>query len=486
MRGVIQSYIGSLERQREGEANGGAIDRLVARENADIREVLLDTGVATAEELDSAGYLSHEDLDRHAEEGTLEEAFGLIDPLKLAAIARRRRRSSGGQFADEFSSLAEPKKLRGRGGKALPTPKAPKAKTVKPDAPDPPDKPKAPAPPKPKEPSQAAKAKAAVMPAVRETLEKVRHLGLNDWPEKGEVALRLLGNAADTQELYTRPLPASPGTKGSEPRRAYTKKRKVTHDKAMGKFLGDALEDLLGPDHPTLAKLRQGIAVSDLSEEERQEIRDAASEARGGARPAALVMAGGMAAGKTSALEAGAIVAPESTVLVNPDDIKEEIPEYGQMTEAGEKFAASGVHEESADLAKRLLTEAEGLGLNVLFDTGGNSKKGKFVSKLEGLKEAGYDVEVGYVTIETDDGVVRGISRAQKNGRWPPEPALRSHHRSVSANFNDVAALDYVALKVFDNSTPPGEPPVLVAQKDRGGELQHRGRHPHGAVLVEG
>jgi GNAT superfamily N-acetyltransferase len=122
VRGRIDSLIGTLELQREAEALVGVTEILIARENADIREELLERELATPDELDAAGYFSHETLDRKTTDGTLQEAFGAIDPVLLAKLAARRRRSAGGQFADEFSSLAAPgpPKLKGRGGAALP------------------------------------------------------------------------------------------------------------------------------------------------------------------------------------------------------------------------------------------------------------------------------------------------------------------------------------------------------------------------------
>lgn len=123
--GQIDGYMASLELQREGENLEGVVEMLIARENAEIRQEIIARGEATPEELAAAGYLSHEALDAKAEDGTLQEAFGLIDPNILRRLALRRRRDHG-RFADEFSSLAEPKPLKGRGGKSIAKKAAPK------------------------------------------------------------------------------------------------------------------------------------------------------------------------------------------------------------------------------------------------------------------------------------------------------------------------------------------------------------------------
>jgi hypothetical protein len=140
IQGQIATYISSLELQREAGAIEGAVERLVARENADIREQLLDTGDYTEAELDAAGYLSHEALDEAAEDGTLQEAFGLVDPALLRRLAARRRRNKG-KFADEFGSLAKPKSRGGTAQAKRPRPGT-KSGARQRDLPDIPSKPK--------------------------------------------------------------------------------------------------------------------------------------------------------------------------------------------------------------------------------------------------------------------------------------------------------------------------------------------------------
>lgn len=97
----------------------------IARENADMREEMLRRGISTTERLDEAGFASHEELDEHAEAGTLEEfafsrvghAFGL-GLLKGTAFNAKVRRGGGGQFQNK------PGVQVGRGGHKLRMPKS--------------------------------------------------------------------------------------------------------------------------------------------------------------------------------------------------------------------------------------------------------------------------------------------------------------------------------------------------------------------------
>jgi predicted ABC-type ATPase len=470
LSGQADTYIGSLELQREAEAIAAPFDEAAARENADIRDALIARGLATDEEL--AGWPSHEQLDAMSDDGSLAEAaFGLA--LKTGeefnqAVHRDHGKFSkvdvmGGAAKDAVHAVHPPaaRALRQRGSVRKPLPGGPAA-PIKPQVVKPPKAPQSPG-------TAQAIADIDSLDSVAAQLEEVRKYGLNDWPTKGPLAQQLLGDAPDTQHLHTVELPASPGTEGGGGQRAYTAERKGVHDRIIGSFLHAGVSHVLGEDHPIAQKLAQGGTLSD---DEKQTVRDAAAAKRGPGRARALFMAGGPASGKTSALKAAPELEPDGAVLINPDEIKDRLPEYRAMIEAGEKFGASGVHEESSDLGKRLQSEAMDLGLNVVVDGTGDSKKGKFAGKMKDMDGAGYDVSALYVTIPTDSAVVRATKRAMKSGRWVPEPEIRSQHKNVSANFEDVAALPFLKdLKLYDNS---GEgDPVLAAEAAGGKTTVH-------------
>jgi predicted ABC-type ATPase len=489
LAGLVDRLMGDQELEREAGATRRQRDRAVLRENADIRAEMLRRGMASPEQLDAAGLWSHEELDRREADGTLEEAvFGGVhaDPAKLAAAAKKRRRSRGGQFADEFR-VGVPPKLKGRGGRALGTPNRPGGSSAEATAaasaaaaggtPSPDPKPAVSAlpetPPKPPQSPGTTEAIAGIKAIdpqnVLERLREVREFGLNDWPTKGPVAERLFGDAKDSQDFHSEQVPASPGTKGEGvPKRRYKAERRALHDQIVGRFLAQSLAGFLGEDHELTQKLAGG---GRLSSAEKQQVRDAAAAARGGGAPRALFMAGGPASGKTSALRQAPELEPDASVLINPDEIKDRLPEYRQMVEGGDKFGAAGVHEESSDLGKRLQAETMDLGLNVVVDGTGDSKPGKFVGKLQDMNDAGYEVSALYVTIPTDEAVIRTTLRAMKRGRWVPEPELRSQHKHVSANFEDVAALPFLKdLKLYDNG---GDAPQLVAEAAGGDLTKH-------------
>ncbi|MET0602942.1 MAG: hypothetical protein ABW167_13240 [Baekduia sp.] len=94
LAGQADTYISANELQREASAMDGTLDLARVREDAEIRDVLIAQGVATADEMDAAGWPSHAGLDAAAEDGSLEEvAVGQWKELHPQATM--------GQFSDK-------------------------------------------------------------------------------------------------------------------------------------------------------------------------------------------------------------------------------------------------------------------------------------------------------------------------------------------------------------------------------------------------
>jgi len=194
-------------------------------------------------------------------------------------------------------------------------------------------------------------------------------------------------------------------------------------------------------------------------------------------KPKAIFTAGGAASGK-SALAGQARSAehnldvPKGAVYINPDDIKEMLPEYNALKKQGrEDVAAAATHEESSDLAK-LMT---GLAMNghypIIVDGTGNSHVGKFGTKLKAAADAGYDVEARYAHVPVKEAISREQSRAKRTGRKVAERLLREQHQTVAESYvKDVAKMPNVHVKVF--STVERGRPKLIADKPAGKAVQ--------------
>ena len=437
--GQIEGYIGSLELRREAIAIEQSVMRLALRENADIRDALLASGQATEEELDQAGYLSHEELDAREEDGSLLEAITLEEVGLRDVLRWTKGFEKGGQFRPTRGGSAGRRVTKATStGREKGSRKAEKPK------------------------------KQSKKPSIQERLAEVQAQGLNDWPTLGPVGRKILGKAKDTRILHTVPVPASPGTTKLKGQREYTPQRAKLHSTIMGGFFAEGVADLLGADDPIVSKLRdEGIHA--LTRKERQTIRSAAEERREGPKPTALFMAGGPASGKTSALAASPELKPPASVEINSDDVKVLLPEFIEQKNANERAAAASVHEESSDVAKSMIVEASDLGLNVVMDGTGNSEPGKFEAKLREMFDDGYEVDVLGVTVSTDEAVVRAYDRAVSSGRWVPEPEIRKSHALVSANFPSIIEADWIrSVTLYDNAGPSDEPPRLIGNGQAG------------------
>lgn len=432
--GLIGRYRGDLH--LEQEARGPLMQEavLTIREGAVIRDTLLAREMFTADELDEFGLLSHEDIARLDEEGLLEawieESFaGIVyDELK-------HPRGRGGKFTDV---LGREVKMKGRGGKAIPSPKSPE--------PAPAAAAKEPKPKGPKEPSPS-KPKTPPKPKLADTLKEIEQAGLDGWPPKGDEATRLLGDAKDTQEAHTVQVRGKAGT------RYYTPERQQLHNRIIDTLLRKRME------------VPNSRGDGEMHPDPNGEFLTAPTEGR-----RVLFLAGATASGKTSALglPENAEVLPPDAVHIDPDEIKAMIPEYVQMVRAKDRYAASGVHEESSDIAKRLRDEAVSRGLNMIVDGTGDSGSGKFASKMTAAKAEGYDVHVFYVNAPVEVALERAVTRAQRTGRWVPESEIRTQHEQVSARFPEIRKLvedgTINDIKMFQTEAAP----VLMASGGNG------------------
>jgi predicted ABC-type ATPase len=175
--------------------------------------------------------------------------------------------------------------------------------------------------------------------------------------------------------------------------------------------------------------------------------------------PAATFYGGGPASGKSALKPAG----PDSA-LIDPDEVKKQLPEYQAMTAAKDASAAAYTHEESSHVAKEAMKEARRRKINYVLDGTGDSSFAKMSGKVNAAKEAGYTVHGRYATVDTDEAVKRAMARAQHTGRMVPEPVIRETHASVSAVFDQaVRAGLFDSVQLHDNNVPKGSPAKLIA-----------------------
>jgi len=203
-------------------------------------------------------------------------------------------------------------------------------------------------------------------------------------------------------------------------------------------------------------------------------------------------MGGGGGSGKTFMINQGYADVPtkasSKAVHINPDDIKEMLPEYDKMRFSGDdnqaKRAAGYVHEESSLLAKEITRRAIDKGCSIVIDgTGSNPKK--IEQQVEAARQKGYQINGHYVNTPFETAMSNNKKRFENPGekRWVDEEVLKHAHVSVSKNFESVLPLfDKMTLYHNDGKSTP----VVIANYEKNGMLEVRDSALYQSFLGKG
>jgi predicted ABC-type ATPase len=191
-------------------------------------------------------------------------------------------------------------------------------------------------------------------------------------------------------------------------------------------------------------------------------IKDATAGVDSKERPTLNMMGGGPAAGKSSIVRSGDVTLPKKHVVANPDEFKEDLPEYRAGTKAGDNKIAAFMHEESSYLNKEVMKASAAAKLDTVWDGTGDSSVEKIRKQTEMYRKQGFKIVADYVTVDTEVAVERAAARAKKTGREVPEAAIRQTHAKVSQIWPIAARRGY-----FDESnlwdTGEGGKPIKIA-----------------------
>lgn len=190
--------------------------------------------------------------------------------------------------------------------------------------------------------------------------------------------------------------------------------------------------------------------------------------------PVALFSAGGSGSGKSSVIQSIEGAIPEDAVVVNPDLVKEMIPEYDALVKVGDERAAPFVHEESSHISKQVLARAVEHKANVYLDGVGDSeagqagKPGKFLGKILTAEKAGYRPRVIVVDAPITKATQNAIARAKRSGRAVRLNDLVQLHKGVSRVFPEWSA-HVKDWEVYANDGEFGEH-RRIAYRENGGD----------------
>jgi predicted ABC-type ATPase len=184
-----------------------------------------------------------------------------------------------------------------------------------------------------------------------------------------------------------------------------------------------------------------------------KKIMDEGVSAKDGEKPLVVLMGGGGASGKGGVLkmlQESDEIPKSGFVHIDPDGIKEVLPEYELILNKKDFRAAMVVHEESSDIANEIIKLSVSGRKNLIVDkTMGNQKKA--IQQIEYFKANGYRVELVGVTVDPSEALIRALERYYGSGRLPRVPDMVQAHKGFNAAYSEYAKLVDNA-RIFDNS----------------------------------
>lgn len=173
-----------------------------------------------------------------------------------------------------------------------------------------------------------------------------------------------------------------------------------------------------------------------------------------------ILVGGGSAAGKSEITKLTIKLYQNENkpyVHVDCDLIKELIPEYIEMQESGDEDqilkSAELVHDESSDIAERILFLCMALGMNVIYE-GTMKNAEKYKRYIKNFRYWHYTVEAIIVDVPLEVAIQRSADRFDLTGRNVPIEEIEESHQRVSAAFQELEPL-FDRYVMYDNTDEP-------------------------------
>ena len=180
----------------------------------------------------------------------------------------------------------------------------------------------------------------------------------------------------------------------------------------------------------------------------------------------AFIVLGPPASGK-SKLFAEPLAHRHGAIVIDADIVKEFLPEYenGRL--------ASVVHQESSDVADRVMARSAGRGENLVLPLIGKNPQ-RIVDLAIALKSADYSIDVVLNEVPIAIAAQRTVHRFELTGRFvDPEYVLQIGEKPIAtyARLKKEGLVDHYAH--YSNDVSEGSPPILI---ESGSKASSRGR----------
>ncbi|AKG36316.1 zeta toxin family protein [Paenibacillus durus] len=174
-------------------------------------------------------------------------------------------------------------------------------------------------------------------------------------------------------------------------------------------------------------------------------------------KPIAFLMGGGSASGKSWLRK---LICEEQSelgnefLIIDADEIKELLPEHSELIQKYPEQAASVLHDESSDIASKLLDSSAQKSHNLIYD-GTMKNYSKYHRIISLLKDYGYIIRIVIADVDIDEAIRRNDERFKATKRLVPKVELINSHVRVAEVFLKLKDQvdEYLLYDTFDDYT---------------------------------
>lgn len=178
--------------------------------------------------------------------------------------------------------------------------------------------------------------------------------------------------------------------------------------------------------------------------------------------PHCILTHGGIASGKTSAIEH--FLSDEEKkrryLHLDFDKMKKQLPEFVFMKERGIKSAASYTQSESSKLAGKAFKKAINLKLNVIYE-GSLAESATIDQRIRQMKRKGYSITIVSTYVTEEIGQTRALSRFNAGGRFVPSDVVSETYKKCPKSLVELKPLVDKILLIDNNLEGQPSRPIL-------------------------
>lgn len=174
--------------------------------------------------------------------------------------------------------------------------------------------------------------------------------------------------------------------------------------------------------------------------------------------PQLIFTAGPFGAGKSTVINAlteAGLIDTQRFMKIDPDQIKEMIPEYGELKQLNRSQAATTVHPESGDLQGIAFFRALEMNKNMIVD--GSLRHADYFSEVINkirIEHPNYNISIIYVDAGESTLLDRVVSRAVQTGRAVPESLVIDCKNQVHSAVEQLKQLVDSEVVIINESNP--------------------------------